>query len=169
MSLTPSLMLTLGVIIILINVIEAMIHTGSEMMDSMVNMILVAPRSETVFSILPSIPKTATVLVPPIMAPSSIPSSNVKSLGSRKLTTRPTTMIELNIDETDNRVALPMLLMRVAISTLMPASNNMMLKARILIKGANSLNNPLSIYPIPDPMRTPNPINQITSGILVNR
>ena len=40
----------------------------------------------------------------------------------------------LRIDEMDNRVAFPMLLMRVAISTLIPASNKMMLRARTLVK-----------------------------------
>jgi hypothetical protein len=49
------------------------------------------------------------------------------------------------MDDMDNMAALPILLIKVIISTLIPASNNMMLKARTLIRGASSLNKPLSI------------------------
>ena len=76
--------------------------------------------------------------------------------------------IDPSMLETDKMVAFPMLLRRVSISTLIPASNKIILNAKTLIRGANSLNKPLSIYPMPEPMRIPNPISQITSGILVN-
>ena len=72
-SLNPSRRLTSGCIIIFSNVIEAMIQTGSDIIDSMVSITLVLPRLGTVLSRLLMIPKTATVLVPPTMAPRSIP------------------------------------------------------------------------------------------------
>ena len=150
-----------------IKVIEEMIQTGSEIIDSMINRISALNKFSNVFFKLDIMPKTTTVLVPPTIAPNNIPCSKVKSSGNNQFKIMPIIEIDAIIDEIDKMVDFIKLPRRVFKSKFNPASNKITPRATILIKGTNAWNKSASIKLKTGPTRIPNPINESMSGTLV--
>jgi hypothetical protein len=156
MSTRPITLETPGIMIILMSVTDEIMQMGSDTTDSSIR--LSRPLRT---------PKTAMVLVPPIMAPRSIAWSSVKLEGMKVESENPTANVTLSMVATERSVAFLRLPMRSLMSTLIPASKRMMLRAKVLIRGASSRNRVLSKYPRTGPRIIPNARTQTMSGIFV--
>ncbi|MBA7601502.1 hypothetical protein ES703_08577 [subsurface metagenome] len=163
----PSMTETPGIMIILMRVTDEIMQIGSDTTDSSIRRVRVPSILGTILSRPLRTPRTAMVLVPPIMVPRSIAWSSVKLEGMKVERENPTANVTLRMVATERNVAFLRLPMRSLMSALIPASKSMMLRAKVLIRGASSRNRALSKYPRTGPRIIPNARTQTMSGIFV--
>ncbi len=166
-SFTASINITSGSMIILIIVMETTMQRGSEMTDSIMRITLVLSMLGMTLPKLPRMPKTAMVLVPPIMEPRSRAWRMLKVPGRRKFIARPTAATTLRNVQIASVDDFPMVCITVTMSTLIPASKRMTPRATTLMRGERARKVSLSKRPRTGPTSIPKKSSQMMSGTLV--